>query len=411
MSKQRVWIRVAAVGVVLALAGIACGIGIGGPEPDTTLTGLPVVPTNTAPPFPTETLLATSTSAPTVPPAPTQERVVFETGGISTTELGTVTPAAPKIYLVNVQAGQSMSLTLKPRGSSKMVLAVTAPSGTVLLDASAGQTMWTGVLPESGDYIISVTLLTSDWDRFLLDILIPPPNAQAPGECDVTSVNEADALYESSFTAEKFGTASAGETTHALARTGDGWIGFDPGVAQAGNEGRARLRWYKPGTQLTFSPQGCNNTLPLVLSLAVLENGTYQVGNQVIQFVNGGYADPAFVQGSADHGIAGADMGTARGFGDMNGDGTEDAAFSLLIKTGGTGTFVHIVVVLNVGGNPQPVPALYVGDRDIVNALRIDNGVLTADLTVHGPNDGGCCPSVPATWIIKLQGGALVKVG
>ena len=40
-----------------------------------------------------------------------------------------------------------------------------------------------------------------------------------------------------------FGTMSAGDTYEALARTADGWVGFDPGVAQAANVGLARHRW------------------------------------------------------------------------------------------------------------------------------------------------------------------------
>lgn len=40
-----------------------------------------------------------------------------------------------------------------------------------------------------------------------------------------------------------FGTMPAGETYEILAQTAEGWLGFDPGVAQAGNVGLARLRW------------------------------------------------------------------------------------------------------------------------------------------------------------------------
>ena len=40
-----------------------------------------------------------------------------------------------------------------------------------------------------------------------------------------------------------FGTLPAGETREVLAYTADGWLGFDPGVAQAGNIGLAHHRW------------------------------------------------------------------------------------------------------------------------------------------------------------------------
>ena len=40
-----------------------------------------------------------------------------------------------------------------------------------------------------------------------------------------------------------FGLLAAGETVLAEARTAEGWLGFDPGVAQAANVGVLRLRW------------------------------------------------------------------------------------------------------------------------------------------------------------------------
>ena len=40
-----------------------------------------------------------------------------------------------------------------------------------------------------------------------------------------------------------FGTLPAGDTYDILARTTEGWVGFDPGVAQAGNIGLAHHRW------------------------------------------------------------------------------------------------------------------------------------------------------------------------
>jgi hypothetical protein len=40
-----------------------------------------------------------------------------------------------------------------------------------------------------------------------------------------------------------FGTLPSGATHEVLAYTADGWLGFDPGVAQAGNIGLAHHRW------------------------------------------------------------------------------------------------------------------------------------------------------------------------
>ena len=47
-----------------------------------------------------------------------------------------------------------------------------------------------------------------------------------------------------------FGTRPAGEVHEILAYTADGWMGFDPGIAQAGNIGLAHHRW----VQLNVKP-------------------------------------------------------------------------------------------------------------------------------------------------------------
>lgn len=66
---------------------------------------------------------------------------------------------------------------------------------------------------------------------------------------------------------EVFGILPAGETHEILARTADGWLGFDPGVAQAGNVGLAHHRWVF--MNITVSPS-CLSTVDLVTLADVL---------------------------------------------------------------------------------------------------------------------------------------------
>jgi hypothetical protein len=49
-------------------------------------------------------------------------------------------------------------------------------------------------------------------------------------------------------------------------QTADGWLGFDPGAAQAGSTGVLRLRWLPPNAQVSREP-GCE-VLPLVMPIA-----------------------------------------------------------------------------------------------------------------------------------------------
>jgi hypothetical protein len=59
-----------------------------------------------------------------------------------------------------------------------------------------------------------------------------------------------------------FGVLASGESIQPAALTADGWVGFDPGTAQAANVGVFRLRWVQPGE--TAALDGDCSALPLV---------------------------------------------------------------------------------------------------------------------------------------------------
>ena len=86
------------------------------------------------------------------------------------------------------------------------------------------------------------------------------PTAPA-GPCEFTANVPLTAYRLPDGTSDVFGTISTGETFEALARTADGWLGFDPGVAQAGNVGLARNRWVQLNASLSPS---CLTTVDLV---------------------------------------------------------------------------------------------------------------------------------------------------
>ncbi len=88
-----------------------------------------------------------------------------------------------------------------------------------------------------------------------------------PGPCEFTG-NMALSVYRlPDASSDFFGTMTSGETHPALAYTADGWIGFDPGVAQAGNIGLAHHRWFQLNAVVTPS---CLSTVDLVTLADVL---------------------------------------------------------------------------------------------------------------------------------------------
>ena len=107
----------------------------------------------------------------------------------------------------------------------------------------------------------------------------PSPTATAPsptaapaaesetassGSCWLVAVDEVVIYQRPSLDTAPFGTLSAGDQVIAAGITGDGWIGFDPGVAQAANVGPFRLRWVQDENG-TFTLEGTCDDLPLVV--------------------------------------------------------------------------------------------------------------------------------------------------
>jgi hypothetical protein len=85
--------------------------------------------------------------------------------------------------------------------------------------------------------------------------------APSAGSCESLANAPLTAFRMPDVSSTVFGTIGPGETVEALARTSDGWLGFDPGIAQAGNVGLAHHRWFQ--LNATLSPS-CITDLPLV---------------------------------------------------------------------------------------------------------------------------------------------------
>ena len=73
------------------------------------------------------------------------------------------------------------------------------------------------------------------------------------GPCTYTANVPVTAYRLPDDTSDVFGTVSSGDTYEILAWTAEGWVGFDPGVAQAGNIGLAHHRWIRLNVSLSSS--------------------------------------------------------------------------------------------------------------------------------------------------------------
>lgn len=146
------------------------------------------------------------------------------------------------------------------------------------------------------------------------------------------------------------------------------------------------------------------------LTVDTLRNAAYQgiYKDQTVQLTDGKYEGRPFVEGGASRPTVIFTDHFA--FGDLNGDGVEDAAVVMVESSGGSGNFVYLSAVNNQSGSPENLATQLLGDRTQVQSIAIENGEIVIETITHGPNDPMCCPTQKATVKYQLQGYQLVAI-
>jgi heat shock protein HslJ len=104
-------------------------------------------------------------------------------------------------------------------------------------------------------------------------------------------------------------------------------------------------------------------------------------------------------------------LGKEQSFGDVNGDGAEDAAVTLVVDSGGSGTFTYLALVLNENGTAKPVSSILLGDRIVVKSLAIQAGKVVVTMFIRKPTDSmSMAPKIEVTRKFKLQSAKLIEV-
>jgi hypothetical protein len=94
-------------------------------------------------------------------------------------------------------------------------------------------------------------------------------------------------------------------------------------------------------------------------------------------------------------------------FGDLNGDGTPDAAILIGENGGGSGVFVSLFAILNQNGQPVQAAAILIDDRPIINAMTIQDGKIILDAVIHQADDSMVAPSFAAVETYQLNQNSL----
>jgi uncharacterized lipoprotein YbaY len=174
-------------------------------------------------------------------------------------------------------------------------------------------------------------------------------------------------------------------------------------LAQAGEE------WYNCMTREVFTPE--KQTWCDRLNIAL--NASYSVptlGDQpqvgVITFENGRFEDP----NRRLNAVLSRQQGQVA-FGDLDGNGQQDAVMIMAVNTGGSGIFVYLAPLLNLDGAIESPMLAGLGDRVKINSVRIlEDGLIGVNLIIQGPNDPQCCPTQEVTQFYRVSNGSVEQV-
>ena len=194
-------------------------------------------------------------------------------------------------------------------------------------------------------------------------------------------------------------------------RKADNWTGFTDGERTWIN-GPEGLQQRLNSERFAWEGPAATRMVTQRLTLAQLRNAEYQLPllgdeDMPVQFTDG-EGHVAFGEGATERVDAGLVDDTVA-FGDLDGDGFADAVVVVYISGGGSGTFIHLVAVLDRDGEPESAAWVLLGDRVPVRSLSITSGQIVAQTVAHRSGDGLCCPTLNITRDFALREGDLVE--
>lgn len=153
-------------------------------------------------------------------------------------------------------------------------------------------------------------------------------------------------------------------------------------------------------------PASNTATPPADLTEEMLKNMSFQgIYGEPVTLTDGLYEGEPFVEGGASKPTVTLIPFTA--FGDLNGDGIDDAALLLVESSGGSGSFFYLAAVINSKGMPENVATTLLGDRLSPESLAIEAGEVVLEAATHAEDDPMCCPSLKTRTTYRLQNGEL----
>ena len=137
------------------------------------------------------------------------------------------------------------------------------------------------------------------------------------------------------------------------------------------------------------------------------QNGEYDLGDRDFAFVGGRHTDLTD-DGSCSVCLAIREVT----FGDVDGDGSEDAILLIDSNLGGAGTSLDAYVFGLVDGKPGLKARIEGGDRGEggLQSVSVSSGEVLVRRFASTPSDGACCPSRVLIERWRWRDGKLLKV-
>ena len=137
-------------------------------------------------------------------------------------------------------------------------------------------------------------------------------------------------------------------------------------------------------------------------------NAVYRIEDQPIALTEG-RCETACLPGAVAR--ATTEVFGSPAYGDLDGDGDEDAALLLVHDPGGSGTFYYVAAALQEPGGYRGTAGVLLGDRILPRDLHIKNGVLRADyLDRRAEEPMAAAPSVDQSRYLVCEEGELAKL-
>lgn len=174
-------------------------------------------------------------------------------------------------------------------------------------------------------------------------------------------------------------------------------------VQQELNTGNISTGWPIGASQIETSLTSGN------LSLVALRNTTYDdvyTANGIAPLTNGQYTE--FTEDGAIDIIV--TLGGQIAYGDLTGDGQEEAVVIVVSNPNGSAIFHDLAVVADEGGTPAHVASLALDDPVVLKEIDVEDGLIKVVMLTLGPGDPQCCPTQRTVKFFGLQQDGLVEL-